>query len=85
MALPLKIILKLSAHFDEGFFQFQVKDIIPPASDDVFLLIGLSKITHCLQYITFLSLWDLQCILRKYVLNGLNCNVPSQGFQRRWI
>ena len=36
-----------------------------------------------LWFIANITLWDLQCIPRKHVLNGLKFNVPSQGIPRR--
>ena len=45
-----------------GFFQFQVKEFIHPTSNDAYLLFGLTRVGHCLRYITLLSLWDLQYI-----------------------
>ena len=37
-------------------FQLQVKDITRPTSDDVSLPISVTKVIHCLQYITTFSM-----------------------------
>ena len=79
ISLAIKRIAVITSLLSAHFGDFSIR----PTLYDVSLPFFLTKVIHFNQYITLLSLWDLQCFPRKHVFNGLKCNVPSQKFRRR--